>query len=127
LALTHAGKDFVLLDSNNKKTRFLTQVKMELGIQNIEVVQARCEEYPSVDTQKIGFDSIVSRAFSSIAVMLTSTQHLLAENGLFVAMKGVYPEQEIRDIPQGFTVTGVHKLEIKGLAAERHVVCIQRK
>jgi 16S rRNA (guanine527-N7)-methyltransferase len=127
LALTHPGKDFVLLDSNNKKTRFLTQVKMELGIKNIEVVQARCEEYPTVETQKAGFDCIVSRAFSSIAVMLTSTQHLLAENGQFVAMKGVYPEQEIRDIPAGFTVTGVHKLEIKGLAAERHVVCIQRK
>jgi 16S rRNA (guanine527-N7)-methyltransferase len=127
LALTHPGKDFVLLDSNNKKTRFLTQAKMELGIQNIEVVQARCEEYPTTDSQKTGYDCIVSRAFSSIAVMLTSTQHLLAKNGLFVAMKGIYPEQEIRDIPEGFTVTDVHKLEIKGLAAERHVVCIQRK
>jgi 16S rRNA (guanine527-N7)-methyltransferase len=127
LALTDPDKNFVLLDSNNKKTRFLMQVKAELGIENIEVVQARCEDYPNGDIQNPGFDCIVSRAFSSIAVMLTGTQHLLAENGLFVAMKGVYPEQEIRDIPEGFTVIGVHKLEIKGLAAERHVVCIQRK
>jgi 16S rRNA (guanine527-N7)-methyltransferase len=127
LALTHPSKDFVLLDSNNKKTRFLTQAKLELGIKNIEVVQARCEDYPSIESPKIAFDCIVSRAFSSIAVMLSSTQHLIAEGGQFVAMKGVYPEQEIQDIPDGFTVIGVHKIEIKGLAALRHVVCIQKK
>ena len=124
LAITHPSKTFVLLDSNNKKTRFLTQVQLELGLKNITVVQARCEDYLPPDG---GYDSIVSRAFSSIAVMLASTQHLLAKDGLFIAMKGIYPEQELREIPEGYAVVGVHKLDIKGLAALRHVVCIQRK
>lgn len=122
LALTHPDKQFVLLDSNSKKTRFLTQAIVELGIKNVEVVHARCENY-----QSAGFDTILSRAFSSIAVMLANTQHLIANDGQFVAMKGVYPEQEIQEMPFGFTVLGVHKIIIKGLDAERHVVCIQRK
>jgi 16S rRNA (guanine527-N7)-methyltransferase len=122
LALTWPDKHFVLLDSNSKKTRFLTQAKVDLGLKNIEVVHARCDDY-----QFTGFDTIVSRAFSSIAVMLANTQHLIAADGQFLAMKGIYPEQEIQDIPPGFIVVGVHKIIIKGLAAERHVVCIQRK
>jgi 16S rRNA (guanine527-N7)-methyltransferase len=122
LALTHPEKDFVLLDSNSKKTRFLTQVQIELGIQNMTAMHARCETFAPA----AGFDSIVSRAFSSIAVMLQGTQHLLAEGGLFIAMKGVYPEDELQAIPAGFTVVGVHPLDIKGLTAARHVVCIRR-
>ena len=72
LALTHTDKQFALLDSNSKKTRFLVQVCADLDIKNIEVVHARCEDFQS----PTGFDSIVSRAFSSIAVMLATTQHL---------------------------------------------------
>lgn len=123
LALTHPDKQFVLLDSNSKKTRFLTQAVSELKLPNVEVVHARCEDF----NPEIGFDSIVSRAFSSIAVMLVNTQHLLADNGQFLAMKGIYPEQEIREMPENFIETCVHKLVINGIVVERHLVCIQRK
>lgn len=123
LALAHPDKHFVLLDSNSKKTRFLTQVQAELGMKNLEVVHARCQDYKTV----MGFDSIVSRAFSAITVMLATTQHLLAPSGQFLAMKGVYPQAEIQEMPEAFTLVGAHKLTIKGLAAERHVVCIEKK
>lgn len=123
LALTHPDKQFVLLDSNSKKTRFLTQTLLELNIKNVEVVHARSEDFKPLQ----GFDSILSRAFSSIQVMLAKTQHLLADNGQFLAMKGIYPEQEIQEIPADFMLLASHKLVIKGLAAERHVICIKKK
>ncbi len=122
LAIVNPEKKFVLLDSNGKKTRFLTQAKMELSLKNIEVIQSRCEIFKP----ELKFDSIVSRAFSSIAVMLESTQHLLNARGQFVAMKGMYPEPELQEIPKNY-LWKVHPLTIKGLAAQRHVVCIERK
>lgn len=122
LALIHPDKQFVLLDSNSKKTRFLTQAIAELPLKNVEVIHARVEEFKPT----LGFDSILSRAFSAIQVMLAKTQHLLAPHGQFIAMKGIYPEQELTEIPAGYRVAAVHKLNIKGLLAERHVVCIER-
>lgn len=126
LALTQPDKQFVLLDSNGKKTRFLTQVVYELGIPNVEIVHARCEDFV-IPQNTTGFTTIISRAFSSIAVMLLYTQHLISHDGQFLAMKGIYPEQELQAMPENFILLGVHKLIIHGLAAERHLVCIRRK
>ncbi len=120
LAITCPDKQFVLLDSNSKKTRFLSQAMYELQLKNVEVVHARCEDFKPVDK----FNSILSRAFASIQVMLDTTQHLLAEQGQFLAMKGVYPDAEIQAISTKFHVTAVHKLTIKNLDVERHLVCI---
>jgi len=122
LALICPDKQFVLLDSNSKKTRFLSQVMYELELRNVQVVHSRCEDFSA---QK-KFDSILSRAFASIQVMLESTQHLLAEQGQFLAMKGVYPVAEIKAIPQSFQVIAVHKLSIKRLDAERHLACVTK-
>ena len=122
LALTCLDKQFVLLDRNSKKTRFLTQVLCELGLKNIQVVHARVEEFKPEKK----FDSILSRAFASIQVMLEATQHVLAEQGQFLAMKGAYPAAELATVSSSFEVIAVHKLVINGLAAERHLVCMQR-
>lgn len=120
LAIVNPDKKFVLLDSNSKKTRFLTQTIFELKIPNVEVVHSRAEVYHP----ETCFDSIISRAFASIKVMLATTQHLICKHGHFLAMKGVYPEEEIQDIPEEFTMLGVHTLKIKGLDAERCLVVI---
>lgn len=124
LALTHTNRYFVLLDSNHKKTRFLNQVIYDLKIDNVEVVHARTEDYKHA---KILFDSILSRAFSSLKVMLETTKHLISETGQFLAMKGVYPENEIQEIPAEFRLIAVHKLTIKEVKAERHLVCMEKK
>jgi 16S rRNA (guanine527-N7)-methyltransferase len=121
LALLNPDKHFVLLDSNSKKTRFLIQALQTLNIQNVEVIHARCEDFQSEE----GFTTIVSRAFASIQVMLTTTRHLIGQDGQFLAMKGVYPEQELLEISPRFQVINVHELKIQGLDAERHVVCIK--
>jgi len=123
LALTCPDKQFVLLDSNSKKTRFLTQVLCELALKNVQVVHARAETFKPEKK----FDSILSRAFASIQVMLEATQHVLAEQGQFLAMKGVYPAAELMAISPSFEVVAVHKLVINGLAAERHLVCVAKK
>ncbi len=121
LALTNPTHHFVLLDSNHKKTRFLNQVIYDLKINNVEVVHARAEDY-----HKQQFDSVLSRAFSELLVMLLGTSHLINETGQFLAMKGTYPEHEIQKIPAEFRLINVYKLTIKELNAERHLVCMEK-
>lgn len=120
LAIMQPEKKFTLLDSNSKKTRFLTQVMLELKLNNVEIIHSRCEDFQPNTL----FDCILSRAFASLAVMLEVTQHLIAQSGTFLAMKGVYPEAELKELPQGFKLLAVHKLVIHGLDAERHLVCL---
>jgi len=121
LALTHPQKQFVLLDSNGKKTRFLTQVIAELAIKNVEVIHARCQDFhPSYY-----FDSIISRAFSRIADMLNQTQHLANENSHFLAMKGKYPREEIELLPTEFELIHAYPLTIKGVSLERYLLVIR--
>lgn len=121
LAIIFPAKNFTLMDSNGKKTRFLFQARQSLNLSNINVVHSRVEAYS--DAQ--GFDSIVSRAFAAINDMLQLTQHLLAPGGRFLAMKGVYPEQEIQAIPDRFRVAACYPVSVPGLAAERHLVSIE--
>ncbi len=122
LALTRPDKNFVLLDSNNKKTLFLNQVILELNIKNVKVVHSRVEDFHPAQ----GFDSVITRAFSSLKEMIATTAHLLAQEGHFLAMKGIYPEVEIQQVPREFRVFSVHGLRVNGLNAERHLVCIER-
>jgi 16S rRNA (guanine527-N7)-methyltransferase len=120
LAVARPDCSFTLLDANAKKTRFVTQVVGELALKNVEVVQSRVENYRP--EQK--FDTLVARAFSRIADMLTSARHLCAPHGRFLAMKGVYPEAELAAIPADYVVSEVVALKVPGLAAERHLAIV---
>lgn len=120
LAVARPDLDFVLLDSNAKKTRFVTQVCAELGLKNIEITQERVEKYRPPRP----FDTLVSRAFSTIADMLVASRHLYGPGGQVLAMKGVYPQEELAAIPPGYKVRAAHALTIPGLQAARHVVVI---
>lgn len=120
LAIMAPEKSFVLLDSNNKKTRFVTQAMIELKLNNVKVQNARVEQYQPEQL----FDTVISRAFASLADMLTWCAHLRAETGLFLAMKGLRPDDELAQIPAGFHVVEQCQLVVPGLDAERHVVLI---
>lgn len=120
LALACPALQFVLLDSNSKKTRFVTQAIAELGLENASVVQERAEKFSTAEK----FDTLISRALGGIADMLTSAAHLAAPAGRFLAMKGVYPEEELAALPAGFKVLAVEALTVPGLDAQRHLVII---
>lgn len=123
LALIRPEDEFFLLDSNSKKTRFITQAVAELGLKNVTVVQARVEDYKPGDH----FDTIMSRAYSTLANMIAGTRHLLAEGGVFFALKGVYPVAELDEIPADMELIDSIELHVPMLDAERHLLIIQPK
>ncbi len=111
-----------MIDTVHKKTAFLTQAKGELGLANVTVHTARVEalQVPQL------FDVITSRAFAELKDFITWSQHLLAEGGCYIAMKGVNPVEEIGRLPAGWQVREVRPLQVPGLDAQRHLVFIER-
>lgn len=121
LALIRPDDEFYLLDSNSKKTRFVTQAVSELELNNVTVVKSRVEEFQPGQV----FNTIMSRAFSTLANMVTGTRHLLDSEGVLLAMKGVYPVAEVDDLPAGFELSASIELKVPGLDAERHLLIIR--
>jgi len=121
LAICRPDLDVTTLDSNGKKTRFQQQVRIELGLDNLTVINGRVEQVEAAP-----FDMIVSRAFASIADMLTLSGHLAAPSGVFLAMKGLYPEAELEQIPAGFALQDVHRLNLPDTDGERHLLILGR-
>lgn len=115
LAIKFPRKSFTLLDSAGKKTRFLFQVKQELGLDNVTVENRRAEHYQPL--QK--FDGVISRAFASLPDMVKSCGHLLNDGGRFWAMKGQIPVEELREIEANYTLEHCHSLQVPGVEAQR--------
>lgn len=122
LAILHPEKNFILIDSNGKKTRFLFQVKLALNLDNITIENCRIEHYQS--PQQI--DMVMCRAFSSLEDTVSKTQQLLKKGSKLLAMKGRFPEQEINQLPVDFEVISIAKLGIPGSNSQRHVIEIGR-
>jgi len=112
-----------LLDTNGKKTRFLTQFKHLHQLNNVEVFNQRCEGYFPEKT----YDIVLSRAFASITDMLKGCLHLANNDGVFVAMKGTYPQQELDAMPANYCLINCEILEVPGVKAERHLLTIKKK
>lgn len=123
LAICYPDKSFTLVDSNIKKTRFLTQSLIELGLRNVEVHHARIE---ALDFE-VGFDEIVSRAFASLDKMVVLCQKHLAPAGRFLAMKGLDTPEERQELPSGFDITESLQLDVPACEAQRHLIIISRK
>lgn len=122
LAIVRPDWFVTLIDSNHKKGAFLRQVAAELGLHNAEIVTKRAEEHlPSVP-----FDVVVSRAFSDLATFVTVGLPLLAPGGRLVAMKGVFPYEELTEVAADVHVQGTYPVTVPGLDAERHVVIMER-
>ena len=121
LAIMRPKDHFVLLDSNGKKTRFLFQVRTQLKLTNTTEVNTRAEGY----TPQSKFDAVLTRAFSDLPKMLQNCHHLIKENGLFLAMKGKWPQREIDQIPDGYSLLSTDKLCIPGVEGDRHLIKIK--
>lgn len=123
LAIYYPDKQFTLLESRGKKVRFLQAVITTLKLQNIAIVNQRAEQY-HVDHL---FNTVITRAFSSLKEMLQITQHLCHPKGLFLAMKGRLPLLELAQIEHDFTVTLEQRLIVPGMNKERHIIGVRHK
>ncbi|WP_392566252.1 16S rRNA (guanine(527)-N(7))-methyltransferase RsmG [Utexia brackfieldae] len=120
LAIINPDKHFTLVDSLGKRIRFLKQVIFELNLTNVEAIQSRIE---ALTDKK--YDGIISRAFASLQDMLNWCEHLPNQTGLFYALKGVYPQDEITLLPKHFTVQETVRFDIPEISAERHLIIIK--
>lgn len=121
LSIVFPEIDFVLLDSNGKKTRFLFQVKTTLQLSNVAIENTRVEAYQP-DKK---FAIVISRAFASLHDMVTGAAHLLEEQGRFWAMKGIFPEKELRDCEKHAIVDAVTELVVPNVEGERHLLILK--
>ena len=122
LALARPDESFTLIDSRGKKIRFLNHVIRELGLDNVRPVQLRAEDF----RPRPGVDVIVARAFGPLARLLQAVGEWCGRKTRILAMKGGRPDAELVEVTDAFTVRAVHRLDVPGLAAERHVVEIVR-
>ncbi len=122
LAILNPGKQFILVDSNGKKTRFMFQAKLQLGLDNISVENCRIEHYQS--NQQI--DMVMCRAFSTLAGTVAMLQAIFSNECKLLAMKGQYPENEITNLPDGFKVIKTTKLKVPGSDSQRHIIEVMR-
>lgn len=117
LAIMRPEWQFTLLDSNSKKTSFVQQAVIELGIINVTVCCERVEDFRP--TEK--YDGIISRAFTDLGSFLRTTRHLVSPQGGWAAMKGL-AERELADVPRDCQIDRVIPLQVPGLNAARSLV-----
>lgn len=118
LSIMLPEKHFTLLDANGKKTRFLFQVKTELGLTNVQVENRRVENFMP-DPR---YHGVISRAFASLKDMVQGCQQMLEPDGRFWALKGLYPTDELSDLSKTYKVEACHRLEVPGCDGERHLL-----
>ena len=122
LAIVQPDRQFSLLDTNGKKTRFMQQAVIELGLKNVNVIHERVEKWSSDRL----FDAIISRAFSSVQDFVTLTAMHLQEDGSLYAMKGCYPDDELSQMPVGYTVVSETALDIPQMSVDRFLIEIKK-
>ena len=119
LAISMPECHFTLVDSNSKKTRFVQQAVLELQLKNVDVVHSRVE---LLQPQAL-FSTVISRAFASMGDILQLTGHLLADEGVLLAMKGQMPEQELVVLSAEYSVI---PLVVPGINAERCLIYMEK-
>ncbi|MDR2012992.1 MAG: 16S rRNA (guanine(527)-N(7))-methyltransferase RsmG [Rhodanobacter sp.] len=120
LAIAAPERAVTLVDSNGKKARFLRAAVRELNLGNVRVAESRVEDLSE------RFDCITARAFASLGDMLDRGGHLLAPEGLWLALKGRFPQDELAAVPAGFLIDAVTPIHVPGLDAQRHIVIIKQ-
>jgi 16S rRNA (guanine527-N7)-methyltransferase len=120
LAVAAPKMQVTLLESNHKKAAFLQQAKLELKLDNIAVT---CER---VETWQPGrkFEMVISRAFSDLAEFIKLAGRHVAPGGEVAAMKGIYPHEEIAQLPAGWSLRKAAQLTVPGLRAQRHLLLV---
>jgi len=123
LAIMFPEQQFTLLDSNGKKTRFLFHVKTLLNLANVTVENRRVEDFKPEKK----FNVVISRAFASLQDMTDGCSHMLDNAGIFLAMKGIFPQDELAPIADKIDLIESVKLLVAETDGERHLLVLQPK
>ena len=119
LAIARPALSVRMVDTVQKKTTFLQQAAIQLGLKNVAVDHARVENLQGQYAQ------ISSRAFAELKLFVDLTRHLLAPDGRWLAMKGGRPDDEIAALPADVVVEQIIPLHVPGLDAERHLIILK--
>lgn len=122
LSVMLPDSSFTLLDSLGKRVRFMKQCAFELGLNNVTPVHSRVEDHKPDQP----YDIVLSRAFASLKDMLHWCEHLVDSSGVFVALKGQFPQSEIDEVSDHFRIESVKALSVPDLEGERHLVNIRK-
>ena len=120
LAIAHKDKEFLLLDANAKKTRFIQQAIIEVGLKNAQVVQQRVEQFSPAHE----FDTVVSRAFAASERLIESIDHFVTQ-GQVIVMLG--KRTQLQHLPQNYSLIGIYAINIPNLNANRHIAILEKK
>lgn len=120
LAIARPQLQVTLVESNGKKARFMREAVRQLGLGNARVAESRAEAL----AEPAAYDYLTARAMDTLAGIIRGGGHLLRPGGRLLAMKGVYPHDEIAQLPAGWSVEQVLPLSVPGLTGERHLVVV---
>ena len=122
LALVQPQRRFTLIDSNNKKVRFVSHAARELALSNVTAVHSRSESFKPAKP----FDTVIARAFAALPELLRLVAPLCGPQTRVLAMKGRRPDEEVARVPSAWRIIEVRALAVPGLNEERHLVTLQR-
>ena len=123
IAVARPREHVTLLESSQKKAAFLQQAKLELKLDNVAVVCERVETWRPART----FQTVVSRAFSDLAEFVSLAGRHAGPGGRLAAMKGLYPHEELTQLPREWHLTGAAALTVPGVRAQRHLLLLGRE
>ena len=122
LAIVEPERQFTLLDSNNKKIMFVQHVAGLLGLDNVTAVKSRGEDYAPGHR----FDTVIARALAALPRLVEIAGHHVKEDGVFVALKGRYPAEELEELKAPWSYEA-KELHVPGLEeGSRHAVLLRR-
>jgi 16S rRNA (guanine527-N7)-methyltransferase len=123
LAIVEPDRQFELVDGNNKKIMFVQHAALTLGLSNVTAVKARTEDYAPAER----FDTVIARAVGPLARLVEIAGHHVREDGVFVALKGRYPAEELEELPKRWAYE-VAELDVPGLEkGSRHAVILRAR
>ena len=122
LAILQPERSITLIDTVGKKVAFLKQAAMTLGLKNLAAVSDRIESWVPPAEHAAGFALITARAYATLATLISQTHRLLAQNGGWYAMKGVFPDAEMAELPPDVVIKAVIPLQVPDLDAARHLI-----
>jgi len=124
LAILQPERSITLIDTVGKKVAFLKQAAIALGLKNLEAVSDSIESWVPPAAHAAGFNLVTARAYATLNTLVGQTRRLLAKNGGWFAMKGVFPDAEMAELPSDIVVKAVIPLQVPDLGAERHLVLL---